>query len=128
MFKKLTPVFVVDEIEPVLPLWEALEFKRTAEVPEADLLGFVIFERDGVEVMFQTVASVKNDEPRSLAGSRAIGASAVFIVVDQLDAVARLVPPDTDVIERRRETFYGAVEMIVRDPAGNVITFAEMKA
>lgn len=128
MFKKITPVFIVDAIEPVLPLWDALGFTRAAEVPAGNALGFVMLQRDGIEVMYQTFASVRTDEPRSLDGKRAVGASGVFIVVDRLDDVAPLVPPNTDIIERRRETFYGAIEMIVRDAAGNVVVFAEMKA
>ena len=127
MFKQLTPVLVVDAIEPVLPFWSALGFTRGTEVPEGDRLGFVILQRDDVEVMYQTFKSVEKDEPRSLKGKRALGAAALFIAVDRLDDVAKLVPQGTDIIEHRRETFYGSTEMIVRDAAGNVITFAEMK-
>ena len=127
MFKRLTPVLVVDAIEPVLPFWSALGFTRVTEVPEGDRLGFVILQRDDVEVMYQTFKSVEKDEPRSLKGKRAIGAAALFIAVDRLDDVAKLVPQGTDIIEHRRETFYGSTEMIVRDAAVNVITFAEMK-
>jgi len=127
MYKNITPVFIVDEIEPVLPLWTSLGFSRTAEVPDGDRLGFVILQKDDVEVMYQTFASVRGDEPRALEGKRAHGAASVFIAVDNLDEVASLVPKDADIIERRRETFYGAIEMILRDAAGNVIVFAEMK-
>jgi hypothetical protein len=127
MFKRLTPVLVVEAIEPVLPFWTALGFRRVTEVPEGDGLGFVILQRDDVEVMYQTFKSVEKDEPRSLKGKRAIGAAALFITVDRLDDVTRLVPQGTDIIEQRRETFYGSMEMIVRDAGGNVITFAEMK-
>jgi hypothetical protein len=42
MMKKLTPVLVVDQIEPVLPLWDALQFSRTVEVPHDNRIGFVI--------------------------------------------------------------------------------------
>jgi uncharacterized glyoxalase superfamily protein PhnB len=127
MFEKATPVLIVDAIEPILPFWTALGFTRVTEVPEGDRLGFVILQRGEVEIMYQTFASVEKDEPRSLKGKRPIGAAAVFIVVDKLDDVSKLVPSGTDVIEQRRETFYGSREMIVRDAAGNVITFAEMK-
>ena len=127
MFKKITPVLIVDTIEPLLPLWDALEFTRTAEVPHDGRLGFVMLQRDAVELMYQTFASVEADEPRSLKGPRAIGASGIFIEVEDLDAVAAKVPATADVIERRRETFYGATEMIIRDTAGNVIVLAQMK-
>ena len=52
MINKVTPVLVVDAIEPVLPLWDALGFARTAEVPHGAGLGFVILSADGVEVMY----------------------------------------------------------------------------
>jgi hypothetical protein len=125
MIKKVTPVLIVDGIEPVLPLWEALGFGRAAEVPHGDVLGFVILARDGVEVMYQTFDSVRGDDAKVLDGARAIGASAIFIEVDDLDAIAALIPSGTDVIVKRRQTFYGSTEMVIRDAAGNVITFAQ---
>jgi uncharacterized glyoxalase superfamily protein PhnB len=128
MIKKITPIFIVDRIEPLLPLWDALGFARTAEVPHEDALGFVILSRDGVEVMYQTFDSVRGDEVKVLDGSRAIGASAVFIEVDDLDALKAQLPEGTDVIAASRQTFYGSTETIIRDAAGNVITFAQFAA
>ena len=124
MIKKLTPVLIVDAIEPV-PLWESIGFQRTAEVPHGERLGFVILQSGSAEVMDQTFDSVRADEPKSLEGPRAIGASSVFVEVDKLDAVK--VPRGTDVIVERRKTFYGSTEMIVRDAAGNVVVLAEME-
>jgi hypothetical protein len=125
MIRKLTPVLVVDAIEPVLPLWEALGFQRTAEVPHGDRLGFVILLSGAAELMYQTFDSVRADEPKSLEGRRPIGASALFIEVENLDAIS--VPSDTDVIVKRRKTFYGSTEMILRDAAGNTVILAEME-
>lgn len=123
MMKKLTPVLIVDAIEPVLPLWTALGFAATAEVPQGDRLGFVILARDNVELMYQTRDSVAHDEPRILEGRRAVGATGVFIEVDKLDDV--VFPSGTEVLVERRKTPYGATEAIVRDAAGNGIVFAE---
>ncbi|HXH93874.1 MAG TPA: hypothetical protein VNN25_20010 [Thermoanaerobaculia bacterium] len=125
MIKKVTPVLIVDRIEPLLPLWDALGFARAAEVPHGDVLGFVILTRDGVEVMYQTFASVRGDEANVLDGPRAIGAAAVFIEVDDIEALAALIPSGTDVVVARRKTFYGSTEIVIRDGAGNVITFAQ---
>jgi hypothetical protein len=127
MMKKLTPVLVVEAIEPVLPLWEALGFARTAEVPQGDRLGFVILQKDVVEIMYQTFDSVRADEPKSLDGRRALGASGLFIEVDDLNAVSARVPKGSDVIVERRKTFYGSTEMILRDAAGNIVILAEME-
>lgn len=120
--KKLTPVLLVEEIEPVLPFWvDTLGFEKTTEVPEGDRLGFVILKRGDVEVMYQTRASVRADVP-PLAEAPA-GASFLFIEVDDLDQVQQALA-DVDPVVPRRQTFYGADELIVRDPAGNVVTFA----
>ena len=124
MMKKLTPVLVVNAIEPLLPLWDALGFTRTAEVPHGERLGFVILQNGATELMYQTVDSVRADEPR--VGDQ-FGRSGLFIEVDDLDAIARIVPRNTDVIVERRKTFYGATEMILRDAAGNVVILAEME-
>ena len=125
MIKKLAPVLVVDRIEPLLPLWEALGFARTAEVPHGDRLGFAILAANGIEVMVQTFDSVRDDDPAALEGQRAFGAAALFIEVDDLGSVESKLPRETDVLVRRRKTFYGSTETIIRDAAGNVITFAQ---
>lgn len=128
MIKKITPVLIVDRIEPLLPLWDALGFARAVEVPHGDALGFVILVRDGIEVMYQTFDSIRGDEAKALEGARAIGASAVFIEVDDLDALKAQIPDGTEVIAASRKTFYGSTETIIRDAAGNVITFAQFAA
>lgn len=121
--KKLTPVLYVEEIEPALLFWEErLGFTRTVEVPEGDRLGFVILSKGGVEVMYQTRASVATDLP--ILADTPMQGSMLFIEVEDLDGVERAlkgVPP----VVPRRTTFYGAEEVIVREPAGNVVTFAQ---
>jgi len=123
--KKITPVLIVDAIEPLLPLWDALGFARTAEVPHGERLGFVILAADDVEVMYQTADSVRGDLPAAMEGPRALGAAALFIEVADLAAAEAALPAGTDVITRQRKTFYGSTETILRDAAGNVITLAQ---
>jgi uncharacterized glyoxalase superfamily protein PhnB len=122
---KITPVLVVPAIEPVLPLWEALGFTRTAEVPHEGALGFVSLARDGAEVMYQTEASVAVDEVKVTQGPKPLGASSLFVQVDDLDAAVAKLPAGTDVFVERRTTFYGATETFLRDAAGNVIILAQ---
>ena len=51
----------------------------------------------------------------------------LFIEVEDLDAVERALEGVEPVVPRRK-TFYGADELIVREPAGNVVTFAQFAA
>lgn len=121
--KKLTPVLYVEEIEPALPFWmERLGFAKTAEVPHGDRLGFVILQKGGVEVMYQTRDSVREDLPE-VAGMP-MGGSMLFVQVDDLDEVERVLA-GIEPVTPRRTTFYGSEELIVREPAGNVVNFAQ---
>ena len=120
--KKLTPVLYVEEIEPVITFWERLGFDREIEVNEGDRLGFVSFKSGSVEIMYQTRASVTKDAP-ALADIP-MGGSILFIEVDDLDAVAAALG-DTEYVVPRRKTFYGADEITVREPGGNLVTFAQ---
>lgn len=121
--KQVTSVMMVESIEPVLPFWvDRLGFEVTQEVPHGDALGFVTLVRDDVELMYQSRASVAEDVP-PLADELG-GPTFLFLVVEELDAVQAALEGIEPVVPRR-QTFYGADELIVRDPTGHVVTFAE---
>jgi len=121
--QRLTPVLTVDAIEPVLEFWvDRLGFKKTTEVPHEDRIGFVVLERDSVQIMYQTAASIAEDIPPLAKGPQR--GTFLYLVVDDLDAVATALRSVKPVIPRRK-TFYGADELIVREPGGNVVTFAQ---
>ena len=121
--KKLTPVLMVDAIEPVLSFWvDRLGFDKKLEIPHWEALGYVILERYAIEVMYQSVASVRADV--APVADTPVGASFLFFEVADLDEIEQALDGIAPVVPRRR-TFYGSEELIVRDPAGNVVTFAE---
>ncbi len=122
MFRKLTPVLVVDEIEPCLPLWtERLGFVKVAEVPEGDKLGFAILIGESVEVMYQTWSSVEADLKRDV--KRGIPSTGLFVEVDSIDAIVECLG-DYPIHIPRRQTFYGMDEIGIRDEGGTLILFA----
>jgi uncharacterized glyoxalase superfamily protein PhnB len=121
--KKLTPILIVDAIEPCLPFWlDRLGFTKTTEVPHEDRLGFVILERDGIEVMYQTIDSVAADLPALASLPR--GGSILFIEVDDITAIEKAMA-GADIVVPRRSTFYGAEEVFAREPGGHLVGFAE---
>jgi uncharacterized glyoxalase superfamily protein PhnB len=125
--KKLTPVLFVKEIEPLIPFWtERLGFQKTIEVPEGSRLGFVIFQQGNVEVMYQSFASVEKDLP-AVAPDVRKGPTFLYLEVNNLEAIKSAMR-GADVYMPERNTFYGAREIGVRDPAGHFITFAQMAA
>jgi hypothetical protein len=122
--KKLTPVLMVDAIEPCLALWtDRLGWTKTVDVPDGDKIGFVILAKDGAELMYQTYSSVEKDVGH--AQTRAVGTSVgLFIEVTDLDEVAKQLEGVPIVLPRRR-TFYGMDEIGVAEAGGHTVVFAQ---
>ena len=119
---KVTPILIVDAIEPALPLWTgALGYEQKVLVPHEGRAGFVLLSRGDTEVMMQTRASILADVP---AVAKLGVTSALYMDVVSLDDAIRAVD-GAEVIVPERETFYGAREVFIRDASGNVIGFAQ---
>jgi hypothetical protein len=122
--QSLTPILIVDAIEPCLGFWEKLGFTATVSVPDGDVLGFVILNNGPIEVMYQTRASVAKDVA-SMANFPS--SSILYIHVTGIDEVIAAVA-DAPVLVPKRTTFYGATEYGVREPGGNAVSFSEVSA
>jgi uncharacterized glyoxalase superfamily protein PhnB len=125
LFKQLTPVIIAEAVEPGIAFWtDRLGFEIANQVPGPDgKLIFASAQKDGIEVMYQTRASVLADQPetaRELDGHSV----ALFITVTDLDKVERALA-GAPVVKARHETFYGSTEIYVREPAGNTVGFAQ---
>lgn len=126
LVSRLTPVLYVDAIEPVLPFWEALGFRRTVEVAAGERLGFVILANDAVEVMYETWAWLAEDMPALAARAARNHKTFLFVEVRDIAAIEAALPQGERFLERR-ETFYGAIEIGLREPGGHLVTFAQFK-
>jgi uncharacterized glyoxalase superfamily protein PhnB len=123
--KRITPVLLVKEIEPLVPFWvERLGFTKTIEVPDGNKLGFVTFQKGGAEVMYQTYSSVEKDAPPSMTAEARKGPTYLYMEVDNLDA-ALAAMKDAKIVMPVRTAFYGMREFAVQDPGGHFITFAQ---
>jgi uncharacterized glyoxalase superfamily protein PhnB len=123
--KRITPVLLVAEIEPIIPFWvDRLGFVKTIEVPDGNKLGFVAFQKGSAEVMYQTYSSVEKDAPAEMSAAARKGPTYLYIEVDNLDAVLAALKGVKKVLPERT-AFYGMREFGVQDPAGHFITFAQ---
>jgi catechol 2,3-dioxygenase-like lactoylglutathione lyase family enzyme len=117
---KLTANLIVDSIEACLPFWvDRIGFETTVEVPHGDALGFVILKYLGVELMLQSRASLASDIAPFAEGPYR---SMLYIGVEDLEPI-RVALAGYPLVLPERTTFYGARELIVRDPAGNGVCF-----
>jgi uncharacterized glyoxalase superfamily protein PhnB len=120
--QSLAPVLVVEAIEPCLRFWqERLGFELVSSVPEGDRLGFAILAKDGVTVMYQSRESVRKDIPALAEEPSSV---VLYLSVTSIDAVAARLEDLTPVVPKR-QTFYGATEIGVREPGGSLVMFAQ---
>jgi uncharacterized glyoxalase superfamily protein PhnB len=128
MINKSTPVLHVKSVEPSLRFWtERFGFKKTVEVPEGDHLGFVALENGAVEVMYQTYAGMQADAANPLAKAVDQGPSFLFMEVADIISVANALK-GVEVVQPIHETFYGSKEIVVKEPGGHFVIFAQMPA
>ena len=122
----LTPVLVVDAVEPCVRYWaDRLGFTVENQVPGPDgTLVFASVKSGNVEIMYQTRASVIAERPDADAELRG-HSTVLFIVVNNLDEVEKAVA-GAPVVKPRHNTFYGSVELYVKEPGGNTVGFAQM--
>jgi uncharacterized glyoxalase superfamily protein PhnB len=123
--KQLTPVLIVAAVEPCIKFWtDRLGFVVNNQVPAEDgKLIFASVEKGGIEIMYQTRASVISEDP-SAAGDLTGHSVALFITVADLDTVEKSLD-GVPVVKPRHETFYGSTEIYVKEPGGNTVGFAQ---
>lgn len=120
--KKVTPLLVVDRIEPSLGFYEKLGYMAVISVPHEDHLGFVLLAQEFGQIMLQTRSSLAADLP---AVSRTGVSSLLYVDVESLDTALLAAAGTSEVLVPTRTTFYGAREAFVREPSGQIIGFAE---
>jgi uncharacterized glyoxalase superfamily protein PhnB len=133
--RKVTPLLSVDRIEPALLFWKKLGVTPTVEVPDETAtdgrLAFAILAAEGLELMYQTTASIKEDLVKSASIKDAFRSdpqqTTLYVEVSQLSELESKLQGER-LIMPRRTTFYGSTEVAYADPAGNIIVFAERQA
>ena len=132
-FESVTPILIVERVEPTRDFFvNRFGFAVTAEVPHDGGVGFVMLEKDSVTLMVQShasiIADVGPDAARkvneTISGRGAVG---LYLKVSDIDLVVPAVA-DADVIVPLRKTFYGAHEIVVREPGGHSVTLASQIA
>ncbi|MEP6618817.1 MAG: VOC family protein [bacterium] len=123
--QRLTPVMIVDAVEPCLEFWVSrLGFVAENQVPGDDgRLVFASAIHGDIEVMYQTRASVIAESPSQEADLTG-HTIALFITTDNLDAAERALE-GAPVVKPRHKTFYGSEEIYVKEPGGNTVGFSQ---
>jgi uncharacterized glyoxalase superfamily protein PhnB len=125
--KKITALLFASELEPCIDFWtQKLGFQKTMEVPEGNKIGFVILEKNGMELMYQNIASAEKDNPATGAAARK-GPSFLYIEVADIGATYEATK-GAEIVMPMRTTFYHSKEFGIKDPAGHYFIFAQQGA
>lgn len=127
MINRSTPVLHVKSVEPSLKFWtERFGFKPTVQVPEGNHIGFVALESGSVELMYQTYEGMQAaDNPLSKDVQK--GPSFIFMEVSDINAVIKKLD-EAQVVQGLHETFYGAKEVVAKEPGGHFVIFSQLPA
>ena len=123
--KKLTVNLYAENVEACVEFWvRRLHFEKTMEVKAGDGLAFAALRKDGIELMYGSYASLESDPATAKVYKR--GTSTLFIEVEDVNATL-LAMKGAPLISDLHKTFYGSSEFTVTDPAGHLLTFAQMQ-
>jgi uncharacterized glyoxalase superfamily protein PhnB len=126
MINKSTPILHVKSVEPSLEFWtERFGFKPTIQVPEGNHIGFVALENGVVELMYQTYSGMQSDPNNPLAKAVEQGPSFIFMEVFNVNTVIKLLA-GAEVVQPLHETFYGAKEVVAKEPGGHFVIFSQL--
>ncbi|GJL93626.1 MAG: hypothetical protein DHS20C05_00310 [Hyphococcus sp.] len=124
MIKKATPILFVDDVQQSVDFFaDRLGFTKTMEVPYERGLQFAAVASNDVEIMFQ--ASDVNDETFTKAElSARVGQGFIYFEIDDFEKIVEAVS-DAEIVKDAHDTNYGAKEIYIREPGGNVLGFAK---
>ena len=123
--KKLTPNLMVENVNETVDFYrDVLGFELAMSIPEEGELNWAMMSCGGVELMFQSRASVAEEFPPF--GELEIGGSLGFYIeVAGIDELYAGLAERAEIVTEPHTTFYGMREFTIRDNNGYILTFAE---
>ena len=125
MLKKLTPNLMVEDVQQTIAFYQnVLGFKVVMTLPDQAPFDFAIVQRDSVELMFQSRASLSDNVP--VLSGHSIGASQTFYIeVEGVKDLYENLRGKVDIVVDLHTTFYGTQEFYFRDVNGYILSFSE---
>ena len=125
MLKKLTPNLMVEDVARTLVFYrETLGFEVLTTLPEQEPFAFAMVKRDGVELMFQSRASLSENVP-ALSGAPIGSSQTFYIEVTGIQDLYERLRDRVEIVVDFHDTFYGTQEFYFRDINGYILSFSE---
>lgn len=138
MMKRLNPNLMVKDVKETVEFYKNnLGFELDIAIPETQdgvlteipkdkKIVYAHMKSGGVEIMFQSEESLKEDVP--VFADAEIGASVSFyILVEKIEDFYNQVKEKVEVVKELSTTWYGMNEFYIRDNNGYILGFAEQR-
>jgi len=126
MFKKLAPMFLVDNVDEVIEWYKKVfDAKIDATDPENPPYEWVSLLISDVEIMFAKKESAIRWYSENVAINKNISNFIAYIYVEGIDELYQKIKEKTKIIMEPLSQWYGIKEFAIKDPFGIVIVFAE---
>ncbi|MEM9402086.1 MAG: hypothetical protein AAGA44_06250 [Pseudomonadota bacterium] len=119
--QKTTPILLAGDVPACVKFWAEFGLECVLAVPEDDASMFAIVSNGSAEIMYQSKASITADDAAVVDG---VDKSIVYVEVESLADILSTVTRHP-IVKPEHKAPYGATEIYIRDPAGNVIGLAE---
>ncbi len=124
-FSSLMPNIMVEDVSQTLEFYtQILGFEQTSVMPESGPPVWTMVQRDQVQIMFQSRATLTEEYP--VFQDQPIGASLThYMTVDQVDDLHQELKDQVKVIREPHTTFYGRREFAFLDCNGHVLVYSQ---
>jgi uncharacterized glyoxalase superfamily protein PhnB len=123
-FHSTTPVFLVADIASTMRWYQTKLGFKAGTFPESPPYAFCILTRDDVEIMLQQLDGYEKPD---LYKQRDGGVWDVYIRMEGVRELSQALSEagDVTVVEPLQRQWYGQTELVIQDPDGYVLVFAE---
>jgi catechol 2,3-dioxygenase-like lactoylglutathione lyase family enzyme len=125
MAKSITANLMVSDMTETIAFYhDVLGFEIVMTQPESGPYDWAMMQSGGAQLMFQTIDSLGDELPE--ISERPLGGSfTLFMVVPDVSSINDLLPDNVHIVKELHQTFYGMLEVTIKDPDGYIITIAQ---
>lgn len=127
MYKELTPMLLVDSVDEALAWYEdVLGAKLQHRLPDEPPFEWVSILLDGVEIMIAQKESAKDWYTHAVKTSDNPSNCIIYLYVQDAHVLYQRIKDKIKVVMEPVDQYYGMREMVIQDPFGFILVFAEI--
>jgi catechol 2,3-dioxygenase-like lactoylglutathione lyase family enzyme len=120
---KVTPVLLAENVAACVDFWKQFGFEPVVTVPDGAETGFAMLTNGAVELMYQSFSMSNASDPKAIEG---VNRAVIYLDITDFDSAVKIIE-NYEIVKPTHKTDYGLREIYFRDPAGNLIGFAESR-